>query len=440
MRIDPWASTQYRDYLKLREEFRIEDFSEKNLPNPPKLMRRGIIFGQRGFEFIEDAITNKKPFAIMTGLMPSGRMHIGHKMHIDQIKYYQKLGAEIFIAVADFESWATRALSLKKAREIAICEYVKNYAALGLKSENCHIYFQSEKTAVKDLAHKCSKHVNLSEMRAIYGFGGETTLAHLFSPIIQSADILHPQLPEFGGQRPVLVPVGLDQDPHIRLTREIASAFRIFNKKVENRKVGIFVKPDENVKELLNRAKKGIKEHFKDEELKIKLNVPYKALYLEMERKINPVEIEEILIKIEKDFDGFAFYPPSATFHRFMSGLKGEKMSSSEPDYAIFLTDLPEDAQKKVKRAKTGGGVSIEEQRRNGGNPDDCVVFELHLYHLIESDLEVKKIYEDCKEGKLLCGECKKMAAGLMGEFLEEHQEKRECVGDVRDYLEGFLA
>jgi len=34
-----------------------------------------------------------------------------------------------------------------------------------------------------------------------------------------------PQLPGLGGPKPVLVPVGADQDPHIRLTRDLANGF-----------------------------------------------------------------------------------------------------------------------------------------------------------------------------------------------------------------------
>ena len=37
------------------------------------------------------------------------------------------------------------------------------------------------------------------------------------SPLVQVGDIIHPQLDDFGGLRPIVVPVGVDQDPHLRL-------------------------------------------------------------------------------------------------------------------------------------------------------------------------------------------------------------------------------
>ena len=94
MKIDPWSSTTYQDYSRLRDEFGIEEFNNsiwENLPNPHKLLRRGVIFGHRGFELIEKAIRNNEPFVIMTGLVPSGDMHIGHKMLIDQVICMQKI-------------------------------------------------------------------------------------------------------------------------------------------------------------------------------------------------------------------------------------------------------------------------------------------------------------------------------------------------------------
>ena len=58
MQIDPWSSAQYADYARLRDEFGIETFDTGGLPNPPKLFRRGVIFGARGFGHIKAAIAD----------------------------------------------------------------------------------------------------------------------------------------------------------------------------------------------------------------------------------------------------------------------------------------------------------------------------------------------------------------------------------------------
>ena len=123
MKIDPWSSTTYQDYKRLRDEFGIEEFTHENwgdLPHPHKLLRRGVVFGHRDFQRIQKSIKENKPWAILTGLMPSGDMHLGHKLVIDQVIYYQTLGAEIFIAVADIEAFATRGYTLKEAEKALI--------------------------------------------------------------------------------------------------------------------------------------------------------------------------------------------------------------------------------------------------------------------------------------------------------------------------------
>ncbi|PNX47225.1 MAG: tryptophan--tRNA ligase [Thermoplasmata archaeon M11B2D] len=427
MKIDPWSSTTYQDYARLRDEFGIQEFSEdlwKDLPHPHRLLRRGVVFGHRGFETIHDAIIKKKPWAILTGLMPSGRMHLGHKMVIDEVLYYQSLGADIFIAVADIEAYATRGYSLKETKELAINEYIANYIALGLDPKRSHLYFQSKHQDVKDLAFLLGKKVNWSQMVATYGFEGSTNMAHIFSPLVQTGDILHVQLEKYGGIRPTLVPVGVDQDPHIRLSRDIAQAHRLYNVTVtKDDKIGVFVKVDTNVNELLDAAEKTLHRlQFTD----LKRITDYKAIYINTAKQENVPSIDEALSRIEPSFHGYGFLQPSSTYHRFITGLTGEKMSSSKPESAIFLTDTPLDAKKKIMNAKTGGAVTLEEQKKTGGKPDECMIYELFLYHLVEDDNELKGIYESCKNGELMCGVCKKRAAEQMERLLHDLQEKRK--------------
>jgi tryptophanyl-tRNA synthetase len=349
--IDPWSSAIV-NYEKLIEEFGIKPFHDLlgDIEDPHILMRRGIIFGHRDYGKIVKAIREKTDFAVVTGMMPSGKMHIGHKMIVDQLIWYQEKGAEIYIPIADMESYSARGIDFPEARRIAIEEYITNYLALGLDPDkNLHIYLTSENKTVTDLAYKLAKRVNMNEMKAIYGFSGSTNIAHIYAPMIQVADILHPQLEECGGPKPTVVPVGPDQDPHIRLTRDIAERFQ----------------------------------------------------------------------------SQFKFITPSSTYHRFITGLTGGKMSSSKPKTAIFLSDSPEVAMKKLKTAKTGGRESLAEQENMGGVPEDCVVYEMLLYHLVQSDSQLKEIHQQCTDGSMLCGECKARASEMIENFFKDLEKKR---------------
>lgn len=426
MKIDPWSSATYQDYSRLRYEFGIEEFNENlwnDLPNPHKLLRRGVVFGHRGFNLIKKSIQDNKPWAILTGLMPSGKMHLGHKMVIDEVIYYQKLGADIFIAVADLEAYGTRGYSLEETKKLATDEYILNYIALGLKPDKCKIYRQSENQDVKDLAFLLGKKVNWSQMIATYGFNSSTNMTHIMSPLIQTGDILHVELPKFGGVRPVLVPVGVDQDPHIRLCRDIAQSHRYYNITItKDDKIGLFVKTDDNTSKLLDMAENKLNDlGYK----KLKRITEYKAIYIEdaEENDIEKINVE--FAKLEQNIGGYGFIQPSSTYHRFMTGLTGDKMSSSKPESAIFLTDKPNDAKKKIMNAKTGGAVSLEQQKKEGGKPDECVIYELFLYHLIEDDKELHDIYISCKNGEKMCGNCKKHACELMVDILENLEKQR---------------
>lgn len=367
--IDPWNFQDIKDYRKLMDEFGIKPFQSliKDIPDPPLFMRRNIIFGHRDFERILRCIKEREGFCVMTGLMPSGKFHLGHAMLVQELIYYQKLGAKIYLCAADLEAYNVRRIPLEKLRKIAVEEYLLNYIALGLNPENCDFYFQSQRSkdfkksnAYYRLIGLSARRVTFNEMEAIYG---EITPGKMVSVLTQISDILHPQLPEFEGLKPVLVPVGIDQDPHIRLTRDIASRF----------------------------SRSG----------------------------------------------EFQFILPSSTYHRFVPGLKGGKMSSSDPNSYITLTDSPESIREKIiKHAFSGGRGSIKEHREKGGIPEIDVCYNL-LYMMFEpSDKRIREIYEEYKNGSLLTGELKEMTIEKISEFIEKHREKLES---AKERLSEFL-
>lgn len=355
--VDPWSEAAPENYGELMEKFGIESFEEflEDIPDPSHLMRRKIIFGHRDFDKILEAIDEGKDYVVMTGLMPSGKMHLGHKLVVDQLIWYLDHGAKIYLCVADLESHIARNLTLEEAREYAKEEYLTNYQALGLDLEKCHVYFQSKSDAVQKLAYTLGTKVNFSELRAIYGFENDSDASHIFYPMIDVADILRPQLKKFEGPTPTVVPVGIDQDPHIRLSRDVASRFE----------------------------------------------------------------------------SKFGFIRPSSTYGRLIPGLTGKKMSSSNPKSAIFLTDSIEELREKIDNAITGGRHTIDEQKKKGGKPDECMIYSLYVFHLLENDEELLEHRDACKSGEIICGDCKEKAFQLLKDFLEKHEEKRENIGEI---------
>ena len=424
--INPWSSKQYFDYNKLKKDFGIEDLD--NYFNN-YLFQRHLIFGQRSLDYIEYALDNKMKFNAVTGLMPSGHMHLGNKITIDQIIYFQSLGADVFISVADLESYATRNISLEKEREIAINEYIVNYISMGLKP--CNIYFQSNDPDTQSLSFILSNETNMSELKAIYGFDDSSSILHINSPIVQASDVLHSQLKKFGGPVPTVVPVGVDQDPHIRLMRDLAQRLRIYNVKIENNKISVYIKGRDDPHEYIDSAI-GLLEKNNYETEK---NYEYRSINIKNSNINDKIKIDLLLGNLEKDYNNFTFIGPSATFQRLETGLKGGKMSSSVPDSLIALSDSEENATRKIKNAVTGGRKTVEEQKQYGGNPDICPVFELYNYHVKENEY-VQRVYDECRGGARMCGACKKEAAELISTFLKNLKDKSdESLSKIDDYL-----
>ena len=418
--LDPWGAVKIDNYSKLFDEFGISKFDELlgKIKNPHRYMRRHIIFGHRSYDSVLDAMLSGKPFAAMSGFMPSGHAHLGHKMVMEEIIWHQQQGGDAFLAIADMEAHAVRGKTWKECREYGINEYILSAIAFGLEP-GAHIYFQSGSNSVRSLAFELGIKANLSELSAIYGFNGETNIAHMVSALTQSADILNPQSEEFGGPKPVVIPVGADQDPHMRLTRGLAYKVNMFV--VEERQ-------DKDKRYISVRGKAAPKEALKEIAKRTggKLYEEHVDIF-----KRSLEEVESTVREVELKYGGYAFMPPASTYHKFMTGLQGGKMSSSIPESYIALMDKPEDGAKKVMRAKTGGRVTVEEQKKLGGEPDKCTVYELLLYHLVEDDNELLEVYTDCMGGTRACGNCKKYTAELMSGFLKEHQEKRELAREM---------
>jgi tryptophanyl-tRNA synthetase len=354
-RIDPWGHAAIEDYEKLLVEFGIKPIRELlgRYPLEHYYFTREVVFGHRDLDlWLEKALRGEK-VAVLTGFMPSGEPHLGTAMVYEELKYFQKMGAFVKIAIADAEAYIVR----KEDRRSVIQQglnFIKHAIAWGIDPEKAEFYYQTEQTTpYYRLIQLFSRKVTQSEMEAIYG---DLSPAKMIAALTQASDILHLQLEEYGGYKYVLVPVGADQDPHIRLTRDLADRF--------------------------------------ESELNLKR--------------------------------------PSAIYHRLLRGLDGNKMSKSRPEYAIHLSDPVDLAIKKLMNALTGGRATADEQRRLGGEPWKCTVFELYRYHLAKEDKELRDIYEDCVSGRILCGQCKKLAAEKLRTLLLNHQKAFSDVDSSR--------
>jgi len=409
--INPWSSNSSVDIEKTFADFGIDPIAPviQELPEVPSFMSRGIVVGHRDYSAIAGAIRRKAPFHILTGFMPSGHPHLGHLMVMKEVVWHVQQGGNGYITIADREAHAVRGLSWEKCVEYGK-EYLACLYALGFEGQT---YFQSKNDRLKDLAFEAATKVNFSELSSIYGFTPETDLAHAESVITQVADILYPQIDR--EPAPTLVPVGIDQDPHIRLTRGIAHKMRMFT--VEERDGYISVRS----KNAPEKALEAVKQAFPGAK-KYEGHVDIKGGHC--------AEVSAKVRDIERAHGGYGFFTPSSTYHIFMPGLTGGKMSSSIPESIISFYEPEAVVRKKVMSGITGGRMTLEEQKKLGGEPDKCSIFLLNLFHMVSDDAELAEIRRKCRAGEVTCGQYKKDTAERVVSFLNEFREKMDAASD----------
>ncbi len=344
------------NFFGFKEEMKklIEEFGAKELTDDLKLEHpmMNFYFAHRDFDRFLKNLKNCKRVAVVSGVNASGDLHLGHVLVFDFVKYLQNLGCEVFIPISDDETYVTKKIDdLKKARENAL-SLAKQLLALGLNPEKTYFIIDTICTNIYQFAMLLSRGVTLSTIKAVYGYSDEDNPGLIFYPCVQSAHVL---LPFLLGYEDVVVPIGIDEDPHLRVARDLAPKF-----------------------------------------------------------------------ELEK---------PSVLICTFLEGTDGQKMSKSKGNY-IALKE--ENLKEKVFSVLTGGRKTKEEQLKYGGNPDICVV---RKYLAIFSQLVGEKIdpYEDCKCGKILCGECKNKLYEIIKTITDNFKKNLEKDYEIKLLNEDLL-
>lgn len=133
-------------------------------------------------------------------------------------------------------------------------------------------------------------------------------------------------------------------------------------------------------------------------------------------------------------------FPQSIIIHSiFLPSLQGArtKMSSTDPNSAILLTDTAKQIKTKVnKYAFSGGKATVEEHRELGGDTSVDVSYHL-LKFFFTNDEALEDVRKNYSSGQLLSGEIKKLAIECIQPIINDHQEKRKLV--TEEILEKFM-
>ncbi len=354
--VTPWEVEGEIDYDRLIERFGVQRITPDLLGRMGDdlhiYLRRGYFFSHRDLEAILDGYDSGTKFALATGRGPSGEMTIAHYVPMELTRWLQeRYDADVYIQLTTDEKYFVKPrLSFERAEEYAK-KNARDIAAVGFDPDKTFIFSNLEYTKIYRPAARIAKYVTFNTARATFGDSVFKNIGFSFFPAVQASHLL---LADFvDGPTPVIVPMGIDQDPFLKIARDVAP----------------------------------------------KLGFP----------------------------------KPGAIHSRLLTGLLsiGGKMSASEPETAILLSDSPEQVKSKIWNAFTGGGASKKEHREKGGNPDRCVVFQWLYTLFLNQDSEMHQRATQCRAGENYCGVCKAELTKYIVDFLARHRKKRKAAQDL---------
>lgn len=224
--INPYEVKGNIDYAKLIDQFGADKVDEKiikKLKKVPMLFRRGHVFAHRDF----DKILSAKKFAIVSGRGVSDKIHLGHLSTMRLVKELQDIyDCYVFIPFSDDEKYLySDKIKFEKISAMTY-ENMLDIAALGFDPKKTK--FVSDLTNLPqdlyNLSIQCAKKITVNTVRSVMGFTGETNIGINFYPAMQTAHILYPTIKQ---DLPVVVPVGIDQDSFIKISRDVASKLNL---------------------------------------------------------------------------------------------------------------------------------------------------------------------------------------------------------------------
>ena len=349
---------------------------------PHRWLRRGLFFSHRDLELILDTYEKEGEFLLYTGRGPSsGSMHIGHTIPFEFTKWLQDVfDVPLVIMMTDDEKF----LFKEKTTQVEVYEFARENAkdiiSFGFDVRKTFIYIDSEFFTSGYNRHfslnttEFEKLITNNQVRGAFGFHGSTNIG-------SNAFAAKQCVAAFASSYPFIW--GNDCMTYHRSAKLAAMPCLI--------PCGI------------------------DQD-------PYFRLVREnCHRMAQPS-------------------PKPALIHsKFLTALQGigGKMSASNPNSAIYMSDTEKQISNKIHRhAFSGGQESLELHREKGGNPDIDVPY-LYLTYFEDDDDKLSKFAAEYRKGEMLTGDMKKECIAIMIEYTKRFQEARAKVTD--EVLDEFL-
>ncbi|KAL5103455.1 Tryptophan--tRNA ligase cytoplasmic [Taenia crassiceps] len=396
--VTPWdvkaVSDSGVDYGKLVERFGcskiepalLERFERATGKPPHHLLRRGVFFAHRDLEQILTMYESGKPFYLYTGRGPSSSsLHVGHLIPFIITKWIQDVfNVPLVIQLSDDEKFLWKDIAMDEIIKLAR-ENAKDIIAVGFDPKNTFIFnnltYMGQCPEFYRTVVSIQRMVTFNQARGIFGFTDNDCIGKIAFPAVQAAPCFSSAFPHIFSRNGV---------GGIRGSECNAKAATM-----APTPVGCLIPCaiDQDP-------------------------------YFRMTRDVAP---------------RLGLPKPALLLSTFFPALQGSvtKMSASDPNSAIFLTDTPGQIKKKInKYAFSGGGATIEEHRAKGGNCDVDVSFQ-YLRFFLEDDDKLEQIRKDYTSGELLTGSLKKILIAILTDLVTQHQRRRAQI--TEEVLDKFM-
>ncbi len=337
---------------------------------------------------------------VLSGMRPTGRLHLGHYHGV--LKNWVRLQHEYecFFFVADWHALTTHYENPYDIEQNS-WDTVIDWLAAGVNPGSATIFIQSRVPEHAELHLLLSMITPLGWLERVPSYKDQqtklrekdlATYGFLGYPLLQAADILI--------YRAGHVPVGADQVAHVELTREVARRFNfIYGREpgFEEAAEAAVKKMSKKAQRLYNDLRKAYLERGDEEALE-------RARALLAEQQNLSIGDRERLFGYLEGGGKLILPEPDALLTETpkVPGLDGEKMSKSYGN-TISLREAPEEVEQKIRTMKTD---PARVRRNDPGDPANCPVWGLH--ELYSDDGTKRWVVEGCKRAGIGCLDCKK--------------------------------
>ena len=368
--------------------------------------------------------TKKK--RVVSGMRPTGRLHIGHYFGALQnwVRLQNDPEYDCFYFIADWHALTTHYAEDTRLVPQNTIEIATDWLASGLDPEKSILFVQSQIPEHAELHVLLSMVTPLEWLERVPTYKDQiqqlaerdlSTYGFLGYPLLQAADVVI-----YSGEgKELFVPVGEDQVPHIELGREIVRRF--------NFHFGFNVNLADCNENALEYVGSKVFARYKEPWPGAKALSASQISELGMLCTLYAKEIgyANFLHEMGEYAGQFRFVDqltePAAMLTKTprFPGLDGRRMAKSYGN-AIWLNETDEEIRKKTKVMVTD---PARKRRTDPGNPDVCPVYDWHKLFSPSETLEWAA--RGCRTAGIGCIECKAAMADNLIQWIAPIRERR---------------